>query len=107
MFGSYQFYKLDNNSHSYQFNMWVDTTSSRVVPYFSQYMYHAILQTVSPSIKFNTKVAPFPTFYVFTTRAQSTQAINFTSIYMIALAMIPCVAISLIIKEREQQLKHM
>ena len=72
MFGSYQFYKADIDKHSYQVNMFVDITSSRVVPYFSQYIYQAILKTVNPNLILNTKVAPFPTYYVFTTVAQST-----------------------------------
>lgn len=53
----------------FQVNMFLNTTSSQAVPYFSQFIYQAILQTVRPSIKFNTVTAPFPTFYVFEQRA--------------------------------------
>ena len=55
----------------------------------------------------NTVTAPFPIFYVFESRIGSAQALDFSSIVSIALALIPCVIISLIIKERENQLKHM
>jgi len=65
------------------------------------------LKTANPNIKFNTVNAPFPEFYVFSIRAQSTQAIDFSTIISIALAIIPCVTIGLIIKEREGQLKQM
>lgn len=51
--------------------------------------------------------APFPTFYVFTTRAQSTQAIDFAVIISIALALIPSVTLAHIISERESKVKHL
>ena len=74
-------------------------------------MYDSILTTVgqekSKTIKLNTVTAPFPIFYVFESRVASAQALDFSSIVSIALALIPCVIISLIIKERENQLKHM
>jgi len=44
---------------------------------------------------------------VFKQRATSSLAFDFTFIVAIALALIPCVIISFIIKEREKQLKHM
>lgn len=58
-------------------------------------------------IQFNVKTAPFPVFFVFESRVASTQALDFGSIVSLALALIPCVIISFVIKEREQQLKHM
>jgi len=51
--------------------------------------------------------APFPVFYVFRSKVAATQALDFAVFISIALALIPCVIISFIIKEREQQLKHM
>lgn len=73
------------------------------VPYFTQYMYQSILTTANTEkeIVFNTETAPFPVFAVFETRVASGQAIDFAVIVSIALALIPCVIISYIIKERE------
>jgi ATP-binding cassette subfamily A (ABC1) protein 3 len=70
-------------------------------------MYQSILKTVKPDIQFNVVTAPFPTFAVFESRVASGQALDFAFLVSIALALIPCVIISFIIKEREQQLKHM
>ena len=53
------------------------------------------------------QTAPFPVFFVFESRVASGQALDFGVIVSIALALIPCVIISFIIKEREMQLKHM
>jgi len=53
----------------FQINMFLNSTSSQAVPYFSQFIYQSILKTMQPDLKFNTKTAPFPTFYVFETRA--------------------------------------
>ena len=82
--------------------MFLNSTSSQAVPYFSQFMYESILKTVDPTIKFKTTTAPFPVFYVFETRSQSTQAIDFAVIISVAMSLIPCVTIALIIQEREQ-----
>lgn len=70
-------------------------------------MYQSILANVDSDIKFNVQTAPFPVFYVFSSRVASGQALDFSSIVSIALALIPCVIVSFIIKEREQQVKHM
>jgi len=70
-------------------------------------MYQSILKSVNEDIQFNVVTAPFPVFYVFESRVASAQALDFASLVSIALALIPCVIISFIIKEREQQLKHM
>lgn len=77
------------------------------MPYFSQYMYQSILKTVDDSIVFNVETVPFPIFYVFESRVASGQALDFAVLVSIACALIPCVIISYIIKEREMQLKHM
>ena len=73
------------------------------MPYFAQYMYESIFNSIAEKpIKFTVNTAPFPVFYVFESRVGSTQAIDFAIIVAIALALIPCVIISFIIKEREQ-----
>lgn len=106
-FGSMEFFRANKDTYEFCTNVFFNTTSSQVVPYFTQYLYESILKTANPNIKFNTVNAPFPEFYVFSIRAQSTQAIDFSTIISIALAIIPCVTIGLIIKEREGQLKQM
>lgn len=53
------------------------------------------------------KNSPFPSFQVFKNAVDQGQAIDFAVILSIALALIPCVIIAYIIKERVQQLKHM
>lgn len=87
--------------------MFVNATSTESVPYFQQYMYESILTNVNKDITFNVFTTPFPIFYVFESRVASGQSIDFAVISAIALALIPCVIISFIIKEREMQLKHM
>ena len=104
-FGAYEFFRANKDTYEFCANVFLNTTSSQVVPYFTQYLYSSILKTANPKINFNTVTAPFPEFYVFSIRAQSTQAIDFSTIISIALAIIPCVTIGLIIKEREGQLK--
>ena len=85
----------------------MNTTSLQSIPYFHQYLYESIFANVDSKITFEVSSAPFPTFFVFSSRVASTQALDFAVFVSIALALIPCVIISFIIKEREQQLKHM
>ena len=106
-FGSYQFYMTDKENFNFQINMFVNATSAVSVPYYSQYIYQSIIATVAPGKQFQTITAPFPTFEIFESRAEDAQALDFGVIVAIALALIPCVIISFIIKEREMQLKHM
>ena len=70
-------------------------------------MYQSIIATVSDGKQFNTVTAPFPAFQVFKSRVADGSALDFGVIVSIALALIPCVIISFVIKEREMQLKHM
>jgi len=70
-------------------------------------MYQSILTNVNSDITFNVQTAPFPAFYVFETQETSSKAVDFGLMSSISLALIPCVIISFIIKEREQQVKHM
>lgn len=82
--------------------MFVNATSSTSIPYFQQYMYQSILKNVNKDVEFEVKTVPFPVFYVFESRVDSTQSIDFGVLVSIALALIPCVIISFIIKEREK-----
>ena len=94
-------YKADKDAHDYQINVFVNATSQVSIPYFHQYMYESILSNAKPGLKFETTTAPFPIFFVFASRVASGQAIDFAVLVSIALALIPCVIISFIIKERE------
>lgn len=87
--------------------MFVNATSESSVPFYSQYIYEAILKNVNSDIKFKTKTVPFPVFYFFESRAAVGQSLDYAVIVSIALALIPCVIVAYIIKEREQQVKHM
>ena len=101
-FGSYQVYKADMENYDFQINVFVNSTSDMSIPYFHQYMYESILKNVNPNVKFETTTAPFPIFFVFESRVDSGQALDFGVLVTIALALIPCVIISFIIKEREK-----
>lgn len=99
-------YGVFNNN--FQINLFVNATSSVSVPYFSQYIYQSIIATASPTgALLETTTQPLPVFYVFKQRLSDGIALDFGVISSIALALIPCVIVSFIIKEREQQLKHM
>lgn len=106
-FGSYQVYKADSAAFNFQVNVFVNSTSQQSVPYFHQYMYQSILKNVNSKIDFQVYTVPFPTFFVFASRVESGQALDFAAFVSIALALIPCVIVAFIIKERELQLKHM
>jgi hypothetical protein len=99
-FGSYEVYKASQKNYDFQINMFVNATSEVSVPYFSQYMYESIFTSVRSDIQFNVVTAPFPVFYVFKSKVAATQALDFAVFVSIALALIPCVIISFIIKER-------
>jgi len=49
-FGSFQIYKADKENYDFQVNMFLNSTSSQAVPYFSQFIYQSILSTVKPEI---------------------------------------------------------
>ena len=50
---------------------------------------------------------PFPVFYVFKEREEAANSFDFAFMVSIGLALSPCVMVSYILNEREQQLKHM
>ncbi len=64
-------------------------------------MYEAILKNVNSEIKFKTKTVPFPVFYYFESKSAVGQSLDYAVTVSIALALIPCVIIAYIIKERE------
>lgn len=50
---------------------------------------------------------PYPTLFVLKQRGSATIAFDFSYMVTIAIALIPCVMIAFIVKEREESLKHM
>jgi len=50
---------------------------------------------------------PFPVFFVFATRLDQSVTFSYAFLVAIAIALIPCTMVSYILREREQQLKHM
>jgi len=48
--------------------MFVNATSAMSVPYYSQYIYQAIIKTAKPTADFMTVTSPLPTFYIFESR---------------------------------------
>lgn len=50
---------------------------------------------------------PYPSFWVFVQRAEGGNAFSYTFFLSVGLALIPTVIVSFILKEREENLKHM
>ena len=72
-------------------------------------MYQSILANANndPDFKFEMTTEAFPVFYIFKEREEAAHSYDFAFMVAIALALIPCVMVSYILKEREEQLKHM
>jgi len=72
-------------------------------------MYESILRTALDDSNFSLTVTtqPFPVYYVFLQRQEASNAFDFAFLVGIALSLIPCVIVSFILKEREENLKHM
>ena len=66
-YGSYLIYQADKEKQVYQFNSYLNTTSSMVTAYYPQFMYESILKTAldDPSFTFTVNIDPFPVFWVF------------------------------------------
>ena len=107
-YGSYQVYQANNKNHTYMINNLVNVTSQDVSALYPQYIYSSILKTAldDPEFIFDVTTAPFPVFYEFKQREQTARNFDYVFMLSIALALIPCVVISFILRERENQLKH-
>lgn len=92
--------------HEYQFNTYLNTTSLDVTAYYPQFMYESILKTAA-GVTFTVNTVPFPVFFVFATRLDQSVTFSYAFLVAIAIALIPCTMVSYILREREQQLKHM
>ena len=71
-------------------------------------MYESVLKTANnnPNFKFTLTNSPFPLLDVFVERQNSANFIDFSFMVGLAFSLIPTVIISFILKEREEQLKH-
>lgn len=72
-------------------------------------MYEAILRGASgnASFAFEVETVPMPTLYVMTDRNSAINAGYFVFISSIGLSLLPTVMMSFILREREEQQKHM
>ncbi len=72
-------------------------------------MYESIIKTATnnPAFSFQMTTVPFPTLYVLDQRAKTGNAFDFVFMLGIGMALIPCVMVSFIMKERAEGLKHM
>lgn len=74
--------------------------------YFPTFIYQSAVKTITgKSLTVNTETIPL--LYLYTDRISEGTDIDYSFIVSIALALIPCVIVSFILKEREAQLKHM
>ena len=76
---------------------------------YPQFIYESILKTATGDSDFTFQVTtqPFPVFYVFKEREKAGNAFDFAFMVGIGLSLIPTVIVSFILKEREENLKHM
>jgi ATP-binding cassette subfamily A (ABC1) protein 3 len=90
-------------------NTQLNLTSQDVMALYPQFIYESILKTATNDSDFTFAVTtqPFPVFYVFKQREQAGNAIDFAFMVGIGLSLIPTVIVSFILKEREDNLKHM
>jgi|688.fasta_scaffold921224_1 hypothetical protein len=72
-------------------------------------MYESILKTATGNSDFSFSVisTPYPTLSLFKERSTQASSVDFTFMVAVALALIPTVMMSFILKERQGQLKHM
>ena len=107
-YGSYQIYQANTKNNTYHISNFVNITSQDVEALYPQYMYQAVISTVTGKpITYDVTTSPFPIFYAFKQREQAAQSFDFAFMVSIGLALIPCVMVSYILQERELQLKHM
>jgi ATP-binding cassette subfamily A (ABC1) protein 3 len=107
-YGSYQVYQANKNNNQYQVNNFVNTTSQDVAALYPQFIYTSILRTAldDPDFTMDVTTTPFPILYQFMAREQTAKTLDYVFMLSIALALIPCVVVSFILNERENQLKH-
>ena len=87
----------------------MNLTSQDAPGFIPQYMYESVLRTATnnPNFSFTTTTSPYPVLFVLQQRGDATVAFDFAYMVTIAIALIPCVMIAFILKEREESLKHM
>jgi len=90
-------------------NALVNVTAQDVAALVPQFMYESILRTAmnDPNFNFTVTTEPFPVFWIFKEREKAGNAFDFAFMVGIGLSLIPTVIVSFILKEREDNLKHM
>ena len=107
-YGAYSVYQANNDTMTYQINSYLNLTSQDVTAMFPQWMYEAVLKTATGNKDFEFQVTTeaLPLFYVFLQRQDATNSIDFAFMIGLALTLIPVSMIGFILKEREENLKH-
>ena len=93
----------------YSVNCFLNLTSPDVTALIPQFMYESILATASgnPNFNFNVSTVPYPTMATLRARDDAGNGFTFSFMVGIGISLIPCAMISFILKEREDNLKHM
>jgi ATP-binding cassette, subfamily A (ABC1), member 3 len=86
----------------------MNLTSPDVAAYFPQFMYESVLKSATndPTFQFTMNTAPYPPLYQLEIRGDTTSAFNYTFLVGLAISLIPVVMVAFILREREDDLKH-
>ncbi len=89
-------------------NSYLNLTSQDVTAMFPQFLYEAVLKTATgvPDFTFDVTSTSFPIFDVFKQRQDAGNALDFVFMVAMAFTLIPTSMIGFILKEREDNLKH-
>jgi ATP-binding cassette subfamily A (ABC1) protein 3 len=90
-------------------NAQLNLTSQDVAALYPQFIYESILKTATndSNFQFNVTTQPYPLLWVFLERQKAGNAFDFAFMVGIGLSLIPTVIVSFILREREENLKHM
>jgi len=107
-FGSYMFVNMDNEKKQFQFVLFVNTNARYSPVIFSQYMQSKIISFASNSnVVINSSTEPFPLTKAIKSQGQARNNSNLVFFVSIAFALIPGNFITIIIREREINTKHL
>ena len=87
-------------------NAYLNLTSSDVTEYFPTFYLQSAVETITTK-PLNVYTMTYPLLFLYTDRISDGYDIDFSFIVSIALALIPASIVSFILKERENQQKHM
>ena len=107
-YGSYYILEANNDTKSFKFATFVNTTSQDASAFFPQFLYQSILREAmgDPDFIFNVSTMAYPTSTTLNDRDASGDAIFLCIIAGIGYALIPATIISNIVSERYKGLKH-